>query len=92
MYEISQATRKKARELGVEVKPSKMKNKKIDIYKDGLKLYSIGDLRYGDYHTYMRESGQSVANERRRLYKLRHERTRNVKNSKSWWADQLLWT
>lgn len=91
MYQISQATKSKARELGVEVRPSKLKNKKIDIYKDGLKLYSIGDIRYGDFHTFMREYGQNIANERRRLYKLRHGRTRNIKGSKSWYADQLLW-
>jgi hypothetical protein len=32
MYQISQSTQKKARELGVEIKSSKMKNKKIGLF------------------------------------------------------------
>ena len=31
------------------------------------------------------------ANKRRKLYKIRHERHRNIKGTKSYYADKLLW-
>jgi len=48
-------------------------------------------LRYSDYPTYLETKGKKFADERRRLYKIRHEKTRHVKDSPSYYADQLLW-
>lgn len=91
MYQISEKTKQKAQQLGVEVKPSTTKNKKIDVYKYGRKLYSIGDSRYNDYHTYLRDFGKSVADNKRRLYRARHSKDRAVMNSRGYYASELLW-
>lgn len=88
MYEIKNYTKQKAKELGVEVKPSTNKNKKIDVFKDGNKLASIGAAGMGDYPTYLNEKGKKYADERRRLYNLRHKKDTGV-NAK--FAKKLLW-
>ena len=80
-----EAARRRARALGVTVRPSTQKNKKLDVYDDtGRKISSIGDKRYSDYL-------QHKDAERRRLYKLRHEKYRKIKGSASYYADQILW-
>ena len=89
-YKITPHTLKRAKELGVEVRPSKLKNKKIDIYKDGRKLYSVGDIRYSDYGTYLLLGNIPLANERRSLYLRRHSKD-NVKGTRGWYAMNLLW-
>jgi len=91
MYKISEYTRKQAEKLNVKVKPSKKKNKKLDIYKNGDYILSVGDSRYKDYPFYIKKNGIEYANERRRLYKIRHAKTRGVVGSASWFADNLLW-
>jgi len=72
MYQISDYTKKRAKEIGVEVRPSKNKKKKIDVYKEGQFIHSIGQADAKDYPTYLKEKGTEYANERRRLYHLRH--------------------
>lgn len=91
MYTITPYTLKQARLHGVTIKPSTKKNKKIDVYRNGNLIASVGDTRYADYPTYLNERGKAYADERRRLYKIRHSSTRHIKDSPSWWADQLLW-
>lgn len=92
MYQILPYTKAKAKQLNVKVLPSTRKGKKIDIYdKRGNYITSIGNKQYLDYPTYRKLFGQKIANERRRLYKKRHDRTRKVKGSRSYFADQLLW-
>jgi len=92
MYQILPYTKAKAKQLNVKVLPSNRKGKKIDIYdKRGNYITSIGNKQYLDYPTYRKLFGQKIANERRRLYKKRHDRTRKVKGSRSYFADQLLW-
>ena len=78
-----------------EVSDSNNKNKKLKvvIYKDGIKVKTlhIGDNRYADYIQYYRSS-PSIANERKRLYLLRHHKENNYDiMSKSYWARYLLW-
>jgi len=90
-YKISAYTREKAKKLGVQVKKSKQPKKKIDIYIDGKVVAQVGAKGYGDYPTYLREKGEDFANERRALYKKRHERYRHNVGSPSYYADQLLW-
>jgi hypothetical protein len=91
MYHITEYTFKKARDIGVTVKPSTSKGKKIDVYKDGKKIGSVGAVGYKDYPMFLKQEGIEHANKRRELYKQRHEKDRHIKWSKGWLADQLLW-
>ena len=91
MYKITNYTYKQARKFGVKVKPSKNKTKKIDIYKNGDKIASVGANGMNDYPTYIQKMGAKYAKSRRRLYKMRHEKDRHVKWSNGWFADKLLW-
>ena len=76
--------RARAKELGVTVKPSTLKHKKLDIFKEGIKVASIGDLRYSDYL----QHGDA---DRRKRYKIRHQKNRIVKDSAGYYADRILW-
>ena len=80
----------KAKKIGVSVEPSKTKNKKLDVFKDGKKVASIGDSRYKDFLLYSMED-KKKAKERRKLYKIRHEKHRKKKGTKSYYADKILW-
>ena len=73
------------------MKPSTVKDKKIDVFRKGEKIASVGFLGFLDYPNYIKEKGLNYANNRRKLYKLRHEKDRHKKWSRGWLADQLLW-
>jgi hypothetical protein len=89
MYTILPYTKKRAKELGVEVVPSHNPKKKIDVYREGEFLGSIGANGMKDYPTYKKWDGVKVADERRRLY---HLRTQHVlPGTKAWFSKQLLW-
>ena len=91
-YRITTYTKNQAKKLGVIVKPSKVKGKKIDVFnKKGEKLASIGALGMGDYPTFMRKKGKDYAEGRRRLYKMRHEKDRHKRGTAGFFADKLLW-
>lgn len=91
-YTITPYTYKKAKRLGVIVKPSAVKGKKIDVFdKEGKKLASIGALGMNDYPTWIKKMGKAFADRRRKAYKLRHEKDRHVRGSNGWYADKLLW-
>jgi hypothetical protein len=92
MYRIKQYTFEQADRLGLHVEPSKIKGKKLDVYKDNKLIASIGDIQYFDYPTFVEMESNGIipkgtANERRRLYYLRH--TKNTLNEKL--AKYLLW-
>jgi hypothetical protein len=92
MYKITPYTQAQARRLNVKVKPSTRQNKKIDVYdRNGNYITSIGAKGYLDYPNYKRLFGKTVADQRRRLYKIRHQADRIVKGSPGYFADQLLW-
>jgi len=91
MYEITEYTKKRAKELGVEVRPSANTKKKLDVFKNGVRIASIGAQGYMDFPSYVEKEGEAYAQERRRLYKLRHIKNRTVKGSNGWWSDNLLW-
>jgi len=99
-YKITTYTKNQAKKLGVIVKPSKLKGKKIDVFKYILgkdkkkelkKIASVGAIGYGDYPTFMATRGKEYANTRRKAYKARHQKTRVIVGSRSYWADNLLW-
>jgi len=89
-YRISSYTRSKARSMGVEVRPSSVKGKKIDVFRHGKKVASVGALGYNDFTTFSRKS-PSLAKERRRLYHLRHNKDEHKVGSPGYYAARLLW-
>ena len=76
--------RGRAKKLGVTVQPSKVKNKKLDVYKNGKKIASIGDIRYSDFL-------QHNDPKRRANYKARHQSNRHRQGSAGYYADKILW-
>ena len=99
-YLITKYTYAKAKKLGVTVKHSTNKTKKIDVYKRSrnkkkentlVKVASIGAAGMNDYPTYMKKNGIQYAKTRRRLYKIRHQKDRTRSGSPGWYADKLLW-
>ena len=95
-YRIKSYTIEQAKKLGVEVKPSKVKGKKIDVFKKGEKVASVGALGMNDYPTYLEKERNGVvaegtAKKRRKAYKMRHEKDRHEKGTKGYYADKLLW-
>lgn len=91
MYIINNHSKKQAKKLNLQIYPSSRKNKKIDIYKNKKYITSVGDINYLDYGYYLKFYGKKIADQRRKLYKIRHNKTRKIKNTKSYFADQILW-
>ena len=91
MYSIKRYTYNKAKKLGVTVKPSTNKTKKIDVFKNKKKIASIGANGMNDYPTYIQKRGLAYAKTRRKLYRQRHERDRHVRGTPGYYADKLLW-
>lgn len=95
-YTITEHTRQQAKALGVEVKLSNSKGKKIDVYKSGEKVASVGALGYDDYGTFLEKERagkvpRGTAQAKRKAYKARHEKDRKIVHSPGWYADKLLW-
>ena len=90
-YTITSYSRKQAKKIGVTIKKSKVKGKKIAVFKKGKKVADVGALGYKDFPTYTKTKGKVYANKRRKLYKIRHQKTRTKKGSRSYYADKLLW-
>ena len=91
MYKITTRQFSSALNLGVTIKPSTNKSKKIDVFKNGKKIASIGAMGYKDYSIHLEEKGKAYADERRRLYKIRHEADRHKKGTAGYFADKILW-
>jgi hypothetical protein len=91
MYKITDRQFSNALNLGVTIKPSTNKSKKIDVFKNGQKIASIGAAGYMDYEMYIKAKGKSYADERRRLYKIRHQKNRNKIGTPGFFADRILW-
>jgi hypothetical protein len=96
MYRIKEYTKYQAKRIGVTVKPSTVKGKKIDVFKNGKKVASVGAIGMGDYPTFMLEERQGkrpegFAKKRRKAYKSRHQKNRVIRGTAGWYADQLLW-
>ena len=87
MYSILPYTKQKAKELGVIIKPSKKKNKKIDVLTEN-GVISIGDKRYKDYPTYKNFYGSPTAEYHKRLYHARHKKDTGLAG---FYARELLW-
>jgi hypothetical protein len=95
-YKIREYSKAQAQKLGVEIKPSKNKGKKIDVFKAGKKVASVGALGMNDYPTYMelekkKKVEKGTAEKRRKLYKTRHESDRKKVGTNGYYADKILW-
>lgn len=76
--------KRKASKLGVSVKLSTRKNKKLDVFKGDKKVASIGDSRYTDFI----QSGDKA---KRKAYKSRHANNRTKVGTAGYYADKILW-
>ena len=86
-YIITQYSYDKAKQLNLIIKQSKNKGKKIDVYTINNEfIHSIGDIRYNDYPSYLSTStyNNQYADERKRLYHIRHQKGINIINSKQY--------
>ena len=91
-YIITQYAYDKAKKLNLIIKQSKNKGKKIDVYDiDDNLLHSIGDIKYNDYPNYCIIYNKQYADERRRLYHIRHKKGIDIINSKQYLSANLLW-
>lgn len=96
MYRIKKQQRDAAKKLGVVIRPSSLKFKKIDVFKHGFKVASIGDTRYNDYWEYVQQEQKGIipkgtAQSRRELYKIRHASDRSRVGTTGFYADKILW-
>ena len=89
-FEIRSHHREAARRLGVQIKPSQTRGKKLDVYKDGKKVASIGQKGYWDYASY-RALQPGIADDRRRAYRQRHAEERTKKGTPGFYAYYILW-
>ena len=101
-YHITEYTKQKAKEINVIVRPSTNKNKKIDVFDDtNKKIASIGSIKHKDYPTYLKENTcvghkpavakamlEQLADERRRLYYIRHSKDNGING---YLSKYLLW-
>ena len=95
-YKILPYSFRKAKELGVVIKPSSNPLKKIDVFKNGKKVATIGARGMNNYPTYLEKEKKGYfekgyANKRRKLYKERHEKDRHKVGSNGYYADKILW-
>ena len=99
MYKISDLQYSNAQRLGVTIKPSTSKRKKIDVFDGVKKVASIGGVKldgtfYMDYSTYLSTTTTKIANDRRREYLARHAgdpKKTDGKYTNSFYADRILW-
>ena len=91
MYRIKSHSYQAAKKLGVQIKPSATSGKKIDVFKNGKKIASIGATGYGDYPTFKQKYGKEYAENRRKAYRSRHKNNINVKGSPGYYAGKILW-
>jgi hypothetical protein len=89
-YKILAQQKTAARKLGVTIKPSTVKGKKIDVFKNGDKVASIGAIGYGDYWTYY-QSDRYLARSKRESYQARHAGEQNKIGSPGYYAWYILW-
>ena len=97
-YKILPYTKQQAKRLNVIVETSRNPNYKIDVFDKNSKQYitSCGDPQYYDYPYYLKfeKNGQvsaGFANERRRLYYIRHQKEATQIGTRGFYSINLLW-
>jgi len=92
MYDITKKQRQIAKKIGVHIFPSDKPKYKIDVYdNEGVYYCSIGDISYNDYFLYLKNNGKAYADNRRRLYLIRHKDELLSIGSRGWFSAKLLW-
>ena len=90
-YKILPQQRAAAKRLGVTIKPSSAKGKKLDVFKGPIKLASIGARGYGDYWNYYKDTTPANAAKKRDSYRARHDGEQNAIGSPGYYAYYILW-
>lgn len=96
-FEIRAHHRQQARRLNVTIAPSKLDGKKLDVFKNGRKIASIGASGYWDYASYLNAEKlgkfpSGYAADKRKAYRSRHSSERlQGKNSPGYLAYYILW-
>jgi hypothetical protein len=92
LYKIHPYSFKVAKKLNLILKPSRDQKHKIDIFdKENNFITSIGALGMNDYEIYLKNEGNKIANEKRKLYYLRHSKDLQKKYTRGWYAWIILW-
>ena len=91
-YQIKPRQLANAKKLGLTIKPSTNKNKKIDVFNtNSKKVASIGATGYKDYATYIQEKGKDFADKRRAAYRARHKGEQLKIGSPGYYSWFILW-
>jgi len=90
-YKILPQQRAAAKKLGVTIRPSTVKGKKIAVYKDRVKVADIGARGYGDYWNYFKNNTPYFAAKKRDAYRARHNGEQNKIGSPGYYAWFILW-
>jgi uncharacterized protein YfaP (DUF2135 family) len=81
-----------AKKLGIHIVPSKNAKKKIDVLDYyGNYICSIGAYGMNDYEIYLNNFGKKYADERRRLYNIRHQKDMKRLGSAGYYSSKILW-
>jgi len=92
MYRISRYSYITAKKLGVQIIPSHNSKKKIDVLDyHGNYICSIGAYGMNDYEIYLSKYNKKYADERRRLYNIRHNKDRTRLGSAGYYSSKILW-
>lgn len=93
MYDIKTYSYKQADKLGLIIKPSIKSNKKIDVFdkKDNQYITSVGDIRYGDYPSYLEVLGKDYADKRRVAFHKRFKTDTLKPYTNIYYSAKLLW-
>jgi len=89
-YTILPYSQQRAKALGVTIKPSTVKGKKIDVFRGDKKVASIGAKGYKDYPHYLQED-PVLAKEKRQHYRARHRADLLNVGTPGWYAGRILW-
>ena len=90
-YKITKYSYDIAKKYGLVIKPSTNVKKKIDVFRNDIKIAQVGAIGYDDYPNYVIKHGVEIAEKRRRLYKIRHGNDIYKENSNGFFANLLLW-
>jgi hypothetical protein len=90
-YQITSRQRANAKRLGVKIKPSTVKGKKLDVFKGDKKVASIGALGMMDFDRWKAKEGIEKAKARQKAFKSRFQKQRTKVGTPAYYADQILW-
>lgn len=90
-YQITSRQRANARRIGVKIKPSTVKGKKLDVFKGDKKVASIGAAGMMDFDKWKAKEGIEKAKKRQKAFKSRFSKQRVKVGTPAYYADQILW-